>query len=207
LRPLGIRVYGEGGPVKLVAGGLHGREWRTTRKVTDRLPVGRLSGTLVVAPRVARSEDYISTVRKEYYGSEAGRALLNLLSMVRPSIYVELHAYARRSLERLTDPERIEKCGVPPFYRLRGGYLLIGSVSHHLLSLHPLPAAIALEIPMKKDNSAEVEDALRILRVVCEACDVEDVWRGICEAFDDEGLREYVGRIRSWILGFAGAKA
>jgi len=201
MRAVRLKIFGEGDPVKLIVGGLHGKEWRTTRKLTNSLvPSSDICGTIAIVSRVALTEEYISTLKREYYDSTAGRRLLNLIRLFKPLIYVEIHAYTKKSFNRLTDPGRLEKFNVPPFLKLPGGFLLFGSISHHLLSLYPIKVGLALELPMKKDIKLELAIARRILNVVFTSCSEDDFWTKITDLYPENSeFISYVNRMRKWL--------
>jgi len=201
MRAVRLKIFGEGEPTKLIVGGLHGREWKTTRKLTNNLvPSDEICGTVAIVSRVALTEEYISTLKREYYDSIAGRRLLNLIRIFKPLIYVEIHAYTKKSFNRLTDPNRLEKFNVPPFLKLPGGYLLFGSVSHHLLSLYPIKVGLALELPMKKDIKLELALAKRILSIVFSSCSEDDFWTKIKGLYKENiEFVSYIDRMRKWL--------
>ncbi|MBO3802940.1 MAG: DUF2119 family protein [Candidatus Brockarchaeota archaeon] len=156
----------EPGPTRLMLGGIHGREWRTTAPILRALAKEGppLSGKVVVVPRLSRAgSKYLSTLAGEYYGTEEGREMLSLISELRPRIYVELHCYKRSAYEALTDPGRMRVKGVPPFVDLGGG-LLVGSVSKRVLPCLENRMGITLEVPCRLGKKGEVMEALRVLR-------------------------------------------
>lgn len=125
-----FKIIGEGEPTRLFIGGVHGREGMLTEKVLLRLLDSELNvnpGRLILC-NLTTSGEYISTLNRAYYQSKAGLKLLEIIRGYKPGIYVELHSYSRESHERLTDPERKQKAGVPPLIELEQE-VLIGSVS------------------------------------------------------------------------------
>ena len=114
---------GSGNPKRLFVGGLHGDEWKETSSILESLESPG-SGTLVVIPRLT-DRAYISTLDDRFYESY-GRDLISLIDEIRPVIYLELHSYHDRN--PLTDPQRVQKAGVPAYVELEDG-VLIGSIS------------------------------------------------------------------------------
>ncbi len=197
------RIYGSGFPIKLIVGGVHGREWKYTRLLTKRINEDIESyGTIVVVPRLSRDKIYISTLKEEFYESTAGRNLLNLINILKPHFYLELHAYGKKSFRRLTDPERKEKYGVPPFYKLKS-MLLIGSVSDKLLKKVKLDFALALEVPMSKNFSDAFEDAYRVIEIICRARNKEEIIRSLVDYVGSKNFEEYAGKILCWLSSFS----
>ena len=60
----GLRIYGQGKPVRLFVAGLHGDEWKDTTEILLKIEPPE-SGTLAVIPLVSRGE-YISTLDPAY---------------------------------------------------------------------------------------------------------------------------------------------
>lgn len=71
---------------------------------------------------------YISTIKKEYYKSEIGLKILDLIEYFEPDFYTELHCYDLAHFDRLTSMERYTKTGIPPLIDL-GNHVLVSSVS------------------------------------------------------------------------------
>ena len=194
-----IRIYGNNDPVKLIVGGLHGREWRVVRGIFRRVKPRRIGGKVVIVPYLVRGSSYISTLNEKYYSTTAGKKLLKLFRRYQPDIYLEIHGYTRRSLRKLTSPDRINRYGVPPFYKFNND-ILIGCVSPHLFRKVDIKSGIAIEVPLKKDLG---EDAYRmassIIEVVIEAASTDDVWTNLSILDDDNNYRDYIDRIKRWI--------
>ena len=72
--------------------------------------------------------EYISTIKKEYYESELGSRILDLITYFEPDFYTELHCYDLRNYDKLTSMERYRKTGIPPLIKL-GNHVLVSSVS------------------------------------------------------------------------------
>lgn len=124
----GMWVAGEGSPARLFVGGLHGREGAVVEPLMRRIgDIEPLTGRTVVCLLTRRTR-YMSTLKPEFYRTRPGRRVLELIRLLKPSIYLEIHSYSSRRYGDLTDPERQTKIGVPALIDLGGG-LLIGSVS------------------------------------------------------------------------------
>lgn len=115
------------GPTKLFIGGVHGNEGFTSLKFLKRINEEDLSAGQFYFYNFDRSE-YISTIKKEYYESEIGQKILNLIEYFEPDFYTELHCYNLKNYEKLTSMDRYRKTGVPPLIKL-GNYVLVSSVS------------------------------------------------------------------------------
>jgi len=159
------------GPRRLMIGGVHGREWRTTSPilmtlVDEGVPI---SGTVVVVPRLCSvGGKHVSTLKRAYYETEEGMRMISLIVELRPQIYVELHCYRPSAYAVLTDYERRRRKGVPPLVDLGNG-LLMGSTSQHVLPFLLTPPGILLEVPCRREMR---EDALAILRILRDSDDV-----------------------------------
>lgn len=115
------------GPTKLFIGGVHGNEGATSLKFIEKIDFEDLSPGQFYFYNFDRT-DYISTIKKEYYESEVGQKILNLIEYFEPDFYTELHCYNLKNYEKLTSMERYKKTGVPPLIRL-GNHVLVSSVS------------------------------------------------------------------------------
>lgn len=115
------------GPTKLFIGGLHGNEGATSIGFIKRISEDDLSPGQFYFYNFDRTK-YISTIKKEYYESEIGQRILNLIEYFEPDFYTELHCYNLKNYERLTSMERYKKTGIPPLIKL-GNHVLVSSVS------------------------------------------------------------------------------
>ncbi|MDO5138726.1 MAG: DUF2119 domain-containing protein [Oscillospiraceae bacterium] len=115
------------GPTKLFIGGLHGNEGATSLRFIRRISEEDLSPGQFYFYNFDRT-DYISTIKKEYYESDLGQKVLNLIEYFEPDFYTELHCYDLRNYEKLTSMERYKKTGIPPLIKL-GNHVLVSSVS------------------------------------------------------------------------------
>lgn len=115
------------GPVKLFIGGVHGNEGLTSLRFIKRIRDEDLSSGQFYFYNFDRTE-YISTIRKEYYESQLGGKILDLIEYFEPDFYTELHCYSLKNYEKLTSMERYKRTGVPPLIKL-GNHVLVSSVS------------------------------------------------------------------------------
>ncbi|WP_297828057.1 DUF2119 domain-containing protein [uncultured Methanobrevibacter sp.] len=115
------------GPTKLFVGGIHGNEGRTSLKFIKRIREEDLSNGQFYFYNFDKTP-YVSTIKKEYYESEIGQKILNLIEYFEPDFYTELHCYNLKNYEKLTSMERYKKTGIPPLIKL-GDHILVSSVS------------------------------------------------------------------------------
>ncbi len=115
------------GPTKLFVGGIHGNEGKTSLKFIKRISEDDLSNGQFYFYNFDKTP-YVSTIKKEYYESEIGKKILNLIEYFEPDFYTELHCYNLKNYEKLTSMERYKKTGIPPLIKL-GNHVLVSSVS------------------------------------------------------------------------------
>ena len=115
------------GPTKLFIGGVHGNEGVTSLKFLKRINEEDLSSGQFYFYNFDRTP-YISTIKKDYYESEIGKKILDLIEYFEPDFYTELHCYNLSNYEKLTSIERYKKTGIPPLIKL-GNHVLVSSVS------------------------------------------------------------------------------
>lgn len=115
------------GPTKLFVGGVHGNEGKTSLKFIKRIRDEDLSSGQFYFYNFDKTP-YISTIDKEYYKSETGLKILDLIEYFEPDFYTELHCYNLKNYEKLTSMERFKRTGVPPLIKL-GHHVLVSSVS------------------------------------------------------------------------------
>lgn len=115
------------GPIKLFIGGLHGNEGKTSIKFLKRIKTKDLSNGQFYFYNFDKSK-YVSTIKHEYYESEIGSKILELINYFDPDFYTELHCYNLKNYDNLISMERYRKFGVPPLIKLEN-HVLISSVS------------------------------------------------------------------------------
>lgn len=141
-------VASEEGPKRLFVGGLHGDEGKYTAPILERLAKEKLNaGEATIVPCLVENGKYIGVLSEAYYQSKAGINLLQLIHDYKPTFYFELHAYGEQSYNKLTDPDRVKKIGVPNFVDFGYG-VLIGSIAPILrrkFAVHDF--CITIEVP------------------------------------------------------------
>ena len=115
------------GPTKLFIGGVHGNEGRTSLEFLKRIDIDDLSCGQFYFYNFDKTP-YISTIKKEYYESELGGRILDLIKYFEPDFYTELHCYDLKNYGKLTSMEKKKKTGIPPLIKL-GNHVLVSSVS------------------------------------------------------------------------------
>lgn len=115
------------GPTKLFIGGIHGNEGVTSLKFLKRINTEDLSSGQFYFYNFDKTK-YISTIKKEYYESELGLKILDLINYFEPDFYTELHCYNLKNYDKLTSMERYNRTGIPPLIKL-GNHVLVSSVS------------------------------------------------------------------------------
>jgi hypothetical protein len=156
------------GPTKLFVSGLHGREGDHTAQILEKLTeveIEEICGKeVIIVPRVATESRYIHVLYEEYYKSREGKKLIYLIKKYRPSFYFEVHSYRKESYFILTDPEREDKFGVPPFVDLQDG-ILLGSIAPVLRSrFEKSDLCLTIELPNWKIQEVReyIMDILRL---------------------------------------------
>ena len=115
------------GPTKLFIGGIHGNEGVTSLKFLKRINTEDLSSGQFYFYNLNKTP-YISTIEREYYESELGAKILDLIKYFEPDFYTELHCYNLKNYDKLTSMERYNRTGIPPLIKL-GNHVLVSSVS------------------------------------------------------------------------------
>ena len=115
------------GPTKLFIGGVHGNEGKTSIKFIKSINEDDLSCGQFYFYNFDKTP-YISTIKKEFYESELGQKILDLITYFEPDFYTELHCYNLANYDKLTSMDRFKKTGVPPLIPA-GNHVLVSSVS------------------------------------------------------------------------------
>lgn len=115
------------GPTKLFVGGIHGNEGVTSLRFLKNIKEEDLSPGQFYFYNFDKTP-YVSTIKKEYYESEIGQRILNLINYFEPDFYTELHCYNLKNYDKLTSMGRYKKTGIPPLIKL-GNHVLVSSVS------------------------------------------------------------------------------
>ena len=146
------------GPTKLFVGGVHGNEGATSLKFIERIDETDLSSGQFYFYNFDKTS-YISTIKKEYYLSEIGQKILDLIKNFEPDFYTELHCYNLKNYEKLTSMERYRKTGVPPLIKL-GNHVLVSSVSPLIRMTYFSTETVCktLEFPCFEKLTPEIEE-------------------------------------------------
>lgn len=158
------KVMGDGDPIRLFVGGLHGNEWMDTSDILEKLEPPTV-GSLAVIPVVCK-EKYVSTLEESYYRT-LGKPIIRAVEELRPSIYIEFHSYSKQNQKMLTGTDRIHKTGVPAYSQLDNDVLL-GSVSPIIRRNYFPVEALCLSFEIQKKNPISREYGSKIARKMKE---------------------------------------
>jgi hypothetical protein len=98
------------GPTKLFVGGVHGREGETTINFFKSLNFSDFANGKTFIYNFDNTP-YISTLKKEYYDSQLGKNIINLIKKHKPDFYTELHCYNIKNYKSLISSNRRESQG------------------------------------------------------------------------------------------------
>ncbi|MBE6512520.1 MAG: DUF2119 domain-containing protein [Methanobrevibacter olleyae] len=115
------------GPTKLFIGGVHGDEGKDVLPLIKLLSNDDFSDGQIYIYNFDKTP-YVSTIYREFYESEQGKRILDLIDYYKPDFYTELHSYNIKHFNRLTNLERLDKDGIPPLIDC-SQYVLCSSVS------------------------------------------------------------------------------
>ncbi|KXB02055.1 hypothetical protein AKJ43_02540 [candidate division MSBL1 archaeon SCGC-AAA261D19] len=179
------KSVGEGRPIRLFVGGLHGKEYETTelilRDFYDRIYGEDLEGRIILRSFRTEEGEYVSTLNEGFYETPVGKELLSLIHRYRPSIYLELHSYSDYS--GLTHPERMKRDGVPPLVDLGMG-ILAASVSPILrLQFRKEDFCFLLEVPEGNKRNGEV---LGIMEIIARGSNRWEIIRELRAKYPEE---------------------
>lgn len=159
-----MRIYGSRRPVRLFVAGLHGDEWKDTTGLLKGIKPPE-TGTLALIPLVDCGR-YISTLNPEYY-SGTGKKILKAIEELKPEIYIELHSYSSKNLEKLAGKNRLELIGVPAYSILKEGVLL-GSVSPWVRRKYFPKESLCLSFELRKGSMESREFTAHMLEILKE---------------------------------------
>jgi hypothetical protein len=159
-----IKIYGSGSPIRLFTAGIHGDEWKDTSDLLKNIKPPK-TGTLALIPVISKG-NYVSTLDPNYYYG-IGEKILEAVEKLKPNIYLELHSYERKNLEKLAGNDRFERIGVPAYSILRAGVLL-GSVSPWIRKKYFPEEALCLSFEIQKGNIESRNFAAQILEILKE---------------------------------------
>ncbi len=156
---MSYNLLGHGEPVRLFVAGLHGNEWKDTTDILENIEAPE-KGTLATIPLVNKG-NYISTLDANYF-TEIGQVIIDAVEELQPDVYIELHSYSAENLEKLTEPDRLQRVGVPAFSRLDHDVLL-GSVAPSIRRNYFPQEALCLTFEIQKENALSKQYAARII--------------------------------------------
>lgn len=150
------------GPTKLFVGGIHGHEGETTIDFFKSLSYSDFSNGKTFIYNFDNTS-YISTLEREYYDSEIGKTIINLIEKYKPDFYTELHCYNIENYQKLISPNRKEYQGVPPLIELEN-HILISSISPLIRTKHFSMKTVCktLEIPCNKNNYLDLDEVNKL---------------------------------------------
>ena len=187
------------GPTKLFVGGVHGNEGVTSLKFLKRIKDEDLSSGQFYFYNFDKTP-YISTIEKEYYDSEIGQRILDLIEYFEPDFYTELHCYNLKNYDRLTSMERYERTGIPPLIKL-GNHVLVSSVSPLIRMTYFSTDTVCktLEFPCIEKLTPELEEKYNFNRDLAIET-YEDLLKLILRApsrkyFEDEMMKSYKDQV------------
>ena len=146
------------GPTKLFIGGVHGDEGKDVLPLIKLLSYEDFSPGQIYIYNFDKTP-YISTIHKEFYQSEQGKKILDLIDYYKPDFYTELHSYNIKHFDRLTSLERLDSQGIPPLIDC-GRYVLCSSVSPLIRRKHFTKQNICqtLEFPSFRGEDLNLSD-------------------------------------------------
>ena len=146
------------GPTKLFIGGVHGDEGKHVLPLIKLLNREDFSPGQIYIYNFDRTP-YVSTIHKEFYQSEQGKKILDLIDYYKPDFYTELHSYNIRHFKKLTSLERLDSQGIPPLIDC-GQYVLCSSVSPLIRRKHFTKENICqtLEFPTFRGDDLKLSD-------------------------------------------------
>jgi len=187
------------GPTKLFIGGIHGNEGVTSLRFIKRIKEEDLSSGQFYFYNFDKTP-YISTIKKEYYESEIGLKILDLIRYFEPDFYTELHCYNLKNYEKLTSMERYNKTGIPPLIKL-DNHVLVSSVSPLIRMTYFSTDTVCktLEIPCIEKLTPEICEKYNFNKeLACET--FEDMLRLILkspsrEYFEKESMKHHPDQV------------
>ncbi len=129
---LKIKEYhADEGITRVIIGEMHNRERHATWPLLEKFKPEPLEGSVIIVPTVDLAGNvYISVVNPKYMKTPAYKVYRSVLECYKPTIVVELHAFNSKAYSNLTDPNRLEKRGVPPLIPYKQEPLIEDQVLH-----------------------------------------------------------------------------
>lgn len=108
-------------------GGIHGNECKTILSLLKKLKASDFSQGQIYIYNFDKTP-YVSTLKKDFYNSNQGKKIIELITKHKPDFYTELHSYHIKNYNKFLDGSRLEIEGVPPLISC-GNHILVSSVS------------------------------------------------------------------------------
>jgi len=189
-RKLRIREHrSDKGIIRLIIGEMHRREGEATWTILKELKPKPLKGSVIIVPTVdlERKVD-ISVINPKYLETQAYKTYCEILEHYKPNIVVELHAFNSKFYRNLTDPNRLEKKGVPPLIP----YIDEPSIEDQVLHGGPPPYAknkfkehgsyVTLEISRNYTEKAK-KTLLNILDIIVKSNSPREIIHKLTEKY------------------------
>ena len=146
------------GPTKLIIGGVHGDEGKTTIELLKLLNNKDFGKGQTYIYNFNKTQ-YISTLNKEFYKTKQGQKIINLLEKYKPKFYTELHSYNIHHYKDLTSLTRLKTQNIPPLIDC-GDYILVSSVSPliRFKYLEKETVCKTIEIPSFKSQKFKINE-------------------------------------------------
>ena len=96
------------GPTKLFIGGVHGDEGKDVLPLIKLLSNEDFSSGQIYIYNFDKTP-YVSTIHKEFYESEQGKKILDLIDYYKPDFYFDFHSYNIKHFEIFTSFEILVK--------------------------------------------------------------------------------------------------
>lgn len=145
------------GPTKLIIGGVHGNEGKTTIELIKLLKNEDFGIGQTYIYNFEKTP-YISTLNKEFYKTKQGQNIIKLIKIHKPDFYTELHSYNISHFEQLTSNTRFKTQNIPPLIDC-GEYVLVSSVSPliRFKYINKNSVCKTIEIPSFKNKNFNLE--------------------------------------------------
>lgn len=145
------------GPTKLIIGGVHGNEGKTTIELIKLLKNEDFGMGQIYIYNFEKTP-YISTLKKEFYKTKQGQKIIKLIKEYKPDFYTELHSYNITHFEQLTSNTRFKTQNIPPLIDC-GEYVLVSSVSPLIRFKYIDKKSVCktIEIPSFKNENFNLE--------------------------------------------------
>ena len=190
---------------RVIIGEMHNQERQATWPLLKKFKPKPLEGSVIIVPTVDLAGNvHISVVNQKYKETQAYKVYCSVLEYYKPTIVVELHAFNSKAYSNLTDPNRLEKRGVPPLIPYKQEPLIEDQVLHG----GPPPFAknkfkehgsyVTLEIHRNYTEKAE-KTLLNVLNIIVKSNSPQQIINRLTEKYPEsmkkakELLHKYLG--------------